>query len=65
MRLPGSSAWKSLCRGATAALLLIQLATSYLSGGLNYLKVMREIDALEHGQPTTTKPPTMFKGPFL
>lgn len=38
---------------------------SYLSGELNYHKVMREIDALERGQPTTTKPPTMFTGPVL
>ncbi|WP_377319211.1 hypothetical protein [Phaeospirillum tilakii] len=51
--------------GRYSALLLIQLATSYLSGGLNYHKVMREIDALERGQPTTTKSPTMFKGPLL
>lgn len=48
-----------------SSLLHYQLAVSYLSSELNYHKVMREIDALERGQPTTTKPPTMFKGPLL
>lgn len=48
-----------------SSLLHYQLAVSYLSGNLTHRKVMREIEALEKGLPTATKPPTMFKGPIL
>ena len=56
---------EELVAGRYSSLLLIQLAVSYLSGGLDYHKVMLEIDALERGQATTTKPPAMFSCPFL
>lgn len=48
--------------GRYSALLHCHLAVSFLSGELNYRKVMTEIYALERGQSTTTKPPAMFNG---